>query len=55
MNVMKSDSPCKTCTRVKCPQNCDNKGCFHWRSWFLNRWSYIHGFYLKHRTQEEQL
>ena len=31
-------SPCFTCTRVKDPQNCENKACKEWQAWFIDRW-----------------
>lgn len=34
-------SPCLTCTRVKDPQNCENKNCNVWRNWFLMRWEQL--------------
>jgi hypothetical protein len=34
----KDISPCKSCTRVKDPQDCDNKTCAAWREWWLKRW-----------------
>lgn len=30
--------PCKTCTRVKYPESCDNKSCWEWKQWFIDRW-----------------
>lgn len=30
--------PCLTCTRVRDPQNCENKVCKDWRAWFIDRW-----------------
>ena len=30
--------PCLTCTRVKDPENCENKKCNEWRRWFICRW-----------------
>ena len=31
-------SPCLTCTRVKDPQNCENKVCKEWRGWYIEKW-----------------
>ena len=31
--------PCKGCTRVKDPENCENKRCQAWQEWFLERWA----------------
>ena len=42
--VMGSVSPCALCTRVKDPQNCENKKCKVWQKWFLSRWELIRGF-----------
>lgn len=33
-----ADYPCKTCTQVEDPQNCDRKLCKAWREWFLEKW-----------------
>jgi hypothetical protein len=30
--------PCKTCTRVKYPKSCENKKCWEWKQWFIDRW-----------------
>lgn len=35
---MSRQSPCVGCTRVECPEQCDNKGCKVWQQWFLCRW-----------------
>lgn len=31
-------SPCASCSRVKDPENCENKHCSVWRQWFIDRW-----------------
>lgn len=31
-------SPCKSCTRVKDPINCQMKTCAIWHDWFVRRW-----------------
>ena len=36
--MSKMNSPCLTCTRVKNPQDCENKNCGDWRRWFIARW-----------------
>ena len=33
--------PCDTCTRVKCPADCENKNCEVWRQWWIKRWEKI--------------
>ena len=33
-----ADYPCKTCTFVKDPKNCENKNCREWVQWFIDRW-----------------
>lgn len=33
-----AEHPCKSCTRVKDPENCENKSCKDWQQWFLDRW-----------------
>ena len=38
---MANESPCVTCTRVKDPENCENKSCQVWREWFIRRWEEI--------------
>ena len=52
--MMNQNSPCKTCTRVKNPGDCENKCCGVWRNWYLRRWKLIHGFYEKYGNQEEK-
>ena len=37
--------PCKTCTKVKYPDKCENKKCDEWKKWFINRWSEIRRHY----------
>lgn len=32
------NSPCYSCTRVRDPQNCENKLCKDWQAWFIDRW-----------------
>lgn len=32
------ESPCNYCTRVRDPQNCENKTCKDWQAWFIDRW-----------------
>lgn len=32
------NSPCLQCTRVRDPQNCENKLCKDWQAWFIDRW-----------------
>lgn len=46
-------SPCKTCTRVSDPADCENKQCKLWSQWFLSRWEQIHGFYQAYGKEEE--
>lgn len=36
--MFRLNSPCATCTRVRDPQNCENKTCKDWQAWFLDRW-----------------
>ncbi len=31
-------SPCRTCTRVKNPMDCENKNCKVWRAWWTGQW-----------------
>ena len=38
-------SPCLSCTRVADPENCTDKTCRLWQSWFLEQWDLIHAFY----------
>jgi hypothetical protein len=35
------NSPCLGCTRVKHPDDCENKQCPSWRSWFLHSWEQL--------------
>lgn len=37
-------SPCLYCSRVKDPENCENKNCKAWKKWFLSRWDLIRGY-----------
>ena len=30
--------PCHSCTRVKNPRNCEEKGCKVWKDWFIETW-----------------
>ena len=32
------ESPCLHCTRVRDPENCENKLCKDWQAWFFDRW-----------------
>ena len=41
-------SPCKTCTRVKLPYNCEMKGCGAWRQWIKAKWAEYNKFYEKY-------
>ena len=43
-------SPCFTCTRVKDPENCENKNCKDWQAWFLDRWETMRQ-YVRHEIQ----
>lgn len=31
-------NPCALCSRVPCPEECENIHCNLWRRWFLARW-----------------
>ena len=42
-----SISPCQYCTRVKDPQNCENKNCKPWREWFFTQWEQTRKRYRK--------
>lgn len=46
-------SPCKTCTKVELPYDCERKGCGAWRKWFFARWKEINGFYEKYRKEND--
>lgn len=37
----RKESPCMTCRRVRNPQDCENKMCRQWQSWWVNRWNAI--------------
>ena len=41
----KIESPCKTCTMVKYPESCDNKSCWGWKQWFIDRWEEMRRYY----------
>lgn len=51
---MTEKSPCRSCTRVKEPGNCENKCCRVWNQWFLKSWADIHGYYQRYGKKEEQ-
>ena len=40
-----ADYPCKTCTMVKYPDLCENKACWEWQKWFINRWEELRRYY----------
>lgn len=40
-------SPCLHCTRVRDPQNCENKNCRPWREWFFVQWEKTRRLYRK--------
>lgn len=40
-------SPCQHCTRVRDPQNCENKNCKPWREWFFAQWEQTRKLYRK--------
>lgn len=45
MDMTKSAcSPCRTCTRVLAPMDCDNKKCKVWQTWFLGAWNRLHQY-----------
>ncbi|MBO5050547.1 MAG: hypothetical protein J6C41_09030 [Oscillospiraceae bacterium] len=48
------NNPCKNCTRVQNPADCENKQCRVWQQWFLGRWEDIHGYYQKHQQEEKE-
>ena len=52
---MKKTSPCLNCSRTKHPENCENKCCREWASWFLAQWEQIHRFYEVFGGKEHEL
>lgn len=40
-NKTERKSPCLACTRVKDPEECENKQCKAWRDWFIRRWEEV--------------
>jgi hypothetical protein len=34
----KTPSPCTTCTRVKCPEECHRNNCTEWAAWWREKW-----------------
>lgn len=40
-----AEFPCKTCTRVKYPESCENKSCWEWKQWFIDRWEEMRRYY----------
>lgn len=51
--IYREPSPCLSCTRVKDPENCENKHCKPWQAWFLQRWSLIHRYPREKMEQAE--
>ena len=51
---MIEQSPCRSCTRVKAPGDCENKCCRVWSKWFLKSWADIHGYYQRYGKKEER-
>ena len=45
--MTESISPCQYCTRVRDPQNCENKNCKPWREWFFLQWEQTRKLYRK--------
>lgn len=39
--MMRRESPCAGCTRVKDPRNCENKNCQIWQRWYIARWEQL--------------
>lgn len=39
--MMKKETPCIGCTRVKDPRNCENKNCQVWQRWYIARWEHL--------------
>lgn len=37
--MIETANPCTLCTKVADPQNCENKQCPLWRSWFTAKWN----------------
>lgn len=48
MNEMICKTPCEDCTRVTCPDKCENKLCKEWKAWFLHRWDAIHAYGIRY-------
>ena len=48
------NNPCKNCTRVQNPRDCENKQCRVWQQWFLSHWEDIHGYYQKYQQEEKE-
>ena len=44
MNNSVCKYPCEECTRVACPDKCENKLCKEWKGWFLQRWNAIYAY-----------
>lgn len=34
-------SPCLTCLRSECAEQCEDKRCPQWRRWFIGRWEQL--------------
>ena len=46
-------NPCLHCT-LHDGQECDNKLCRRWQTWFLHRWRMIHGYWQQHGQEGKQ-
>lgn len=51
--IYREPSPCLSCTRVRAPENCENKHCKPWQAWFSQRWSLIHRYPREKMEQAE--
>lgn len=50
------DNPCKTCTRVERPRDCDNKKCTSWQAWILSEWQKFNNYferYMKAQVKDD--
>ena len=44
--------PCKECTIVGSPKDCNRKDCSAWKPWFLDEWKKFNAFYERYKKEQ---
>lgn len=52
---MKTGKPCEVCTRVRRPEDCENKTCKEWQQWFIERWDAMRSSVLQSDAGESRM